>query len=166
MNHIDCAAHYDRIIIQPKYKKENDDCAICLDSLFGKNVSYLPCKHFFHSSCFNKSVDSGNLKCPLCRYDLTITMQQTDQKDVWNNLFTTITFTYAYVDVETVTREADADEREESDTEETANVNDHVAYNSFTDEEINAYRNYILNYISQIRGTSYRRLLNRRSSYR
>jgi hypothetical protein len=68
-NLIDSAAYYNRIIIQSRYDK-CEDCSICLESLLNKKISYLPCKHVFHSSCLNHCFSSKLYNCPLCRHDL------------------------------------------------------------------------------------------------
>ena len=64
------ASNHERIIIQRKYPSNNDECSICFDELFNKSVSYLPCKHLFHSSCLNKTFENKIYSCPLCRLDL------------------------------------------------------------------------------------------------
>jgi len=63
------ACKYERIIIKNKCKNP-DDCSICLDSLFMKQVAYLPCKHSFHQSCLKQVFEKKMYSCPLCRYDL------------------------------------------------------------------------------------------------
>jgi len=68
-NLIDSAAYYNRIIIQSRYDK-CEDCSICLESLLNKKISYLPCKHVFHSSCLNHCFSNKLYNCPLCRHDL------------------------------------------------------------------------------------------------
>jgi hypothetical protein len=61
-----------RLIIQRKYKCENDEtCPICIDGMLGKSVIYTPCKHKFHTNCFYTMLAvSANHTCPLCRRDL------------------------------------------------------------------------------------------------
>ena len=68
-NYKECAAYYDRLILQTKCKVE-DDCSVCLETLLEKNVTYLPCKHYFHSNCLNQMIEAKTYTCPLCRYDL------------------------------------------------------------------------------------------------
>ena len=63
------ACKYERIIIKNKCKNP-EDCSICLDSLFMKQVAYLPCKHSFHQSCLKQVFEKKMYSCPLCRYDL------------------------------------------------------------------------------------------------
>ena len=70
------AAKYDRIISQSKCHL-NEDCAICLQSLFLKAVNYLPCKHYFHADCLNQAFKSKLYTCPLCRYDLLEPLRKT-----------------------------------------------------------------------------------------
>ena len=65
------ASNNKRIIIQRKYPSNNVECSICFDELFNKSVSYLPCKHLFHSTCLSKTFENKIYSCPLCRSDLT-----------------------------------------------------------------------------------------------
>lgn len=64
------AANHQRIIIQRKYTFNKDNCSICLDELFNHSVSYLPCKHVFHSDCLIETFENKIYSCPLCRLDL------------------------------------------------------------------------------------------------
>ena len=73
MDYAQISKNSNRIIIQCEYLKE-DDCALCLDSMKGKSVKYIPCKHCFHMRCFNTMIDSKEsnwYKCPLCRFDFS-----------------------------------------------------------------------------------------------
>ena len=46
--------------------KEEEKCAICLEVFsIGDKISYLPCFHFFHSSCIKNWIRIKN-KCPFC----------------------------------------------------------------------------------------------------
>jgi len=81
MDHKGWADYYNRIIIQNKCKIK-DDCAICLESCLNKSIAYLPCKHYFHATCFNKNIETKNYSCPLCRYDLTNSLKQIGHKFV------------------------------------------------------------------------------------
>ena len=46
--------------------KEEIKCAICLEVFaIGDKISYLPCFHFFHSSCIKNWIRIKN-KCPFC----------------------------------------------------------------------------------------------------
>jgi len=60
-----------RIIIQQKFPLDEKDCSICLNSLFHKQVAYLPCKHYFHYDCLTQAFNNRLYTCPLCRIDLT-----------------------------------------------------------------------------------------------
>ena len=71
-----CAKKYDRIISQRNCKLD-DDCAICLQSLYMKSVNYLPCTHYFHTACLNQAFQSKLYSCPLCRYDLILPLSNT-----------------------------------------------------------------------------------------
>ena len=75
LNHMECAAHYNRLIIQTKCKKD-DSCAICLLPLLNKKVTYLPCRHYFHHNCLNQAIENKIYTCPLCRYSLTEALVQ------------------------------------------------------------------------------------------
>lgn len=57
-------------------KSHTDLCSICLDDLKqnNKDIHQLPCKHEFHTECLAqhcKIKDNINVKCPLCRADIT-----------------------------------------------------------------------------------------------
>eukprot|EP00747_Dinoflagellata_sp_TGD_P197750 gnl/TRDRNA2_/TRDRNA2_69518_c0_seq1.p1 gnl/TRDRNA2_/TRDRNA2_69518_c0~~gnl/TRDRNA2_/TRDRNA2_69518_c0_seq1.p1 ORF type:complete len:462 (+),score=66.64 gnl/TRDRNA2_/TRDRNA2_69518_c0_seq1:51-1436(+) len=45
---------------------EENICAICLDKLSGDFV-HLSCGHQFHTACKTKLLESGMLRCPMCR---------------------------------------------------------------------------------------------------
>jgi hypothetical protein len=60
---------HQRIILKNKCNLQ-EDCAICIESLYQKKVAYLPCKHFFHHSCLKLALEKKLYTCPLCRYDL------------------------------------------------------------------------------------------------
>ena len=96
LNPIDCAAYYDRLILQIKCKIP-DDCAICLDTLVNKNVIYLPCKHYFHSNCIKRTFVEKIYTCPLCRHNLMNSLQKIGhifneeiENEVWHD------FSYIY----------------------------------------------------------------------
>ncbi|XLR46866.1 hypothetical protein HN51_030927, partial [Arachis hypogaea] len=44
------------------------ECCVCLTGFeANQEVSELPCKHFFHTSCLDKWFDNWHTTCPLCR---------------------------------------------------------------------------------------------------
>ena len=100
MNYNECAAYYDRLILQSKCKVE-DNCAVCLETLLDKSVTYLPCKHFFHSNCLNQMIEAKTYTCPLCRYNLINSLYQighrfyTINNTTWDDLFFNILSDYA-----------------------------------------------------------------------
>ena len=50
---------------------ENDECAMCLESLKSAKVLTLPCSHTYHAACVGKLREFGITQvCPLCRADL------------------------------------------------------------------------------------------------
>ena len=50
---------------------ENDECAMCLESLASAKVLKLPCSHAYHAQCVGKLREFGIKQvCPLCRADL------------------------------------------------------------------------------------------------
>jgi len=60
-----------RNILQTKYKKE-EECSICLLSMFNKQVLTIPCGHVFHKNCITMSFHADHpakYKCPLCRFN-------------------------------------------------------------------------------------------------
>jgi len=64
------AANNERIIIQQKFPLDKTECSICLNTLFHKQVAYLPCKHYFHYACLTMAFNNKLYTCPLCRIDL------------------------------------------------------------------------------------------------
>ena len=100
LNHMECAAHYKRLIIQTKCKNKDDDCAICLMPLLNKRVTYLPCRHYFHHECLNQSIENKIYTCSLCRYSLVEALLQiglviddvndVDSHNFWFNLLANI----------------------------------------------------------------------------
>jgi len=71
------AHKYERIILQNKCRLE-EDCSICLDSLYMKQIAYLPCKHSFHQKCIQYSFEKKLYSCPLCRHDLLTALKKTN----------------------------------------------------------------------------------------
>ena len=50
---------------------ENDECAMCLESLASARVLRLPCSHVYHVECVGKLREFGIKQvCPMCRADL------------------------------------------------------------------------------------------------
>lgn len=49
--------------------KQQDDCAICLDTLNSKKSIKLSCGHWFHIDCLTNCV---RRECPLCRKKLSV----------------------------------------------------------------------------------------------
>ena len=54
--------------------QNDDNCSICLESLYNKTCVHSKCKHVFHFECMNKYIDNlitkesiESLKCPMCR---------------------------------------------------------------------------------------------------
>ena len=75
----DCAAYYDRLILQTKCKIQ-DNCAICFDTLVNRSIIYLPCKHYFHANCIKQTFENEIYTCPLCRYDLMNSLKKVGHK--------------------------------------------------------------------------------------
>ena len=49
---------------------EEKICAICLENYcIGNKIVYLPCGHYFHSSCIKTWINI-NKKCPYCKNDI------------------------------------------------------------------------------------------------
>jgi hypothetical protein len=71
------ASKYERIILQNKCPME-EECSICLDSLYMKQIAYMPCKHAFHQKCIQYSFTKKLYSCPLCRYDLIEALKKTN----------------------------------------------------------------------------------------
>ena len=57
----------EEVELNEKFKnKEEIKCTICLENYaIGDKISYLPCIHFFHSSCIKNWIRIKN-KCPIC----------------------------------------------------------------------------------------------------
>ena len=101
LNPIDWATYYNRLIVKTKCQLP-DDCAVCLQAVLNTTVTYLPCKHYFHTSCINQTFDTKMYTCPLCRYSLTHSLQQADyhftenENDLWSHFFDS--FVYPNID--------------------------------------------------------------------
>ena len=53
-------------------KKLDDDCPICLQTMYSKKVKKLVCKHVLHTNCYESLISSNcNKTCPICRCDLS-----------------------------------------------------------------------------------------------
>jgi hypothetical protein len=68
-NSINCAKNKQRIIIKSKFT-ENENCSICLSSMYHTTILITPCGHLFHHHCLNMvftSETSLRYHCPLCR---------------------------------------------------------------------------------------------------
>jgi hypothetical protein len=53
-------------------KKLDDDCPICLQTMYSKKVKKLVCNHVLHTNCYESLISSNcNKTCPVCRCDLT-----------------------------------------------------------------------------------------------
>lgn len=46
------------------------DCPICLEIVTYNDICKTECGHVFHSKCMFRSIASGNLSCPCCRFEL------------------------------------------------------------------------------------------------
>lgn len=65
----------------PKRKREEEDCAICLDNLSDANQQdkiTTKCNHTFHKKCLTTLCKTEGLlkKCPLCRGDISNTCRE------------------------------------------------------------------------------------------
>lgn len=89
------AEKHDRMIIQKKCKIKEENCSICLLSVFEKKVVFLPCKHFFHHTCLTQSIDSKHYLCPLCRYDLKPSLLKIDH--IFPQQYTQSDYIYDYL---------------------------------------------------------------------
>ena len=53
-------------------KKLDDNCPICLQTMYSKKVKKLVCNHVLHTNCYESLISSNcNKTCPVCRCDLT-----------------------------------------------------------------------------------------------
>jgi len=56
-------------------KKLDDDCPICLQTMYSKKVKKLVCNHVLHINCYESLISSNcNKTCPVCRCDLSATV--------------------------------------------------------------------------------------------
>ena len=68
-----------RLIIKNKCQSQ-DDCSICYEPFNMRQVVHLPCKHFFHNSCFKQTLEHKSYKCALCRFDITPALEKSGFK--------------------------------------------------------------------------------------
>jgi Ring finger domain len=107
---IDSAARHKRIMVQNKCGL-SDECAVCLESVFGRKVMYLPCKHYFHHDCLIGAFANKLYTCPLCRHNLI-------QPLIKIGFFKpTIYYAYGYHYVDDANNEEESED-EESDSED------------------------------------------------
>ena len=60
-----------RVIIELKYRKKDDTCALCMEDMENKKVQHTPCGHSFHMSCLDKQLtEYKDYRCSLCRYQI------------------------------------------------------------------------------------------------
>ncbi len=60
-----------RVIIELKYRKKDDTCALCMEDMENKKVQHTPCGHSFHMSCLDKQfTEYKDYRCSLCRYQI------------------------------------------------------------------------------------------------
>ena len=64
----------EEIELNEQFKNEEEEkCAICLEIFsIGNKISYLPCFHYFHSSCIKNWLKIKN-KCPFCNNIINFT---------------------------------------------------------------------------------------------
>ena len=67
LNNDEILNNLEEVELNEQFKnKEEDKCAICLENFsIGDKVSYLPCLHYFHSTCIKNWIRIKN-KCPFC----------------------------------------------------------------------------------------------------
>lgn len=61
------------ITSEPSYKN-NEECSLCLNSMFNKQVSYTPCRHVYHTECLHMQLQyqrDEKKECAECRRSLT-----------------------------------------------------------------------------------------------
>ena len=66
----DTAKIMNRIVLQKNCSKR-DQCSICLEIIYQRLCSYLPCKHYFHYKCLGQLIDTRSYTCPLCRHNFS-----------------------------------------------------------------------------------------------
>ena len=45
----------------------SEDCSICLENMFGRRATVLPCAHAVHVKCYKGLCQRRHTRCPLCR---------------------------------------------------------------------------------------------------
>ena len=72
LNNDEILKKLEEIELNEQFKnKEENKCGICLEIFsIGDKVSYLPCFHYFHSSCIKNWIRVKN-KCPFCNNTIT-----------------------------------------------------------------------------------------------
>ena len=68
------ASLLERLIIQNRFKEKDENCGICLDSMYKTKCEYLPCKHVFHYKCLEQLIERRTYTCPFCRYNFKDTL--------------------------------------------------------------------------------------------
>ena len=62
-----CEAYGDDGFCCPTVQTAQPKCPICLEWLRGHRHEMLACGHYFHTSCLNAHIRTGDHRCPVCR---------------------------------------------------------------------------------------------------
>lgn len=67
---------------------DNEDCALCLQSMKGSLTIRLPCGHHYHEKCharLRNTVGSYRYRCPTCRHDVKNQTQRLKIYELWGD---------------------------------------------------------------------------------
>ncbi|CAF1355982.1 unnamed protein product, partial [Rotaria sordida] len=70
---------WQKLIIQTRRTRYNDDCIICLEKISEEEQQQLTitkCKHVYHKECLQQWIDAGGDTCPFCRQFLIISYKE------------------------------------------------------------------------------------------
>ncbi len=77
----------ERLILKARFPEE-EDCALCLQSMKGALVIRLPCGHHYHEKCHARLRDAAasyRYRCPSCRSDVKAQIQRLKVYELWGD---------------------------------------------------------------------------------
>ena len=77
----------ERLTLKARFP-EDEDCALCLQSMKGRLVIRLPCGHHYHEPCharLRNEAATYRYRCPCCRSDVKKQIQRLKVNELWGD---------------------------------------------------------------------------------